>query len=474
MSRRRVAVLGAGPSGLSVAWRLADESDSEATVLEASEAVGGLSRTIEREGLRFDIGPHRLSAQLPEMLAAVRELLGPSLIEKRNYHGVYFAGRLYNYPPRPGDFADISSLRHTLVFGSSWLAARALGVCRKLLGLSPRRPDFERVLRDAFGHAFAETVIFPMIAKVWGTRDLHAEFARLRFQLPTVASFVLRLFRKSARLNSRYFYYPQGGFGEIWERVAAHVRKKGGRIVLGARIERIECESLAGPFAISYRTSEGDGERTIVADSLVSSIPNGALLGYLAGTGLVADILPLAGRFVTRTLRLGIFLVRDYHIPTRVIIFPEGRFIFNRISEMNLFADLGNPEGHALLMIDVIADHGGEIDTLPDGEFNERLLANVLELGWFARDKVVRAFSVRIPEAYPVLSRERYDAQERIEAFFANTGVVLAGREASSDYNNAHNAIAKGFLAADYVAGRIDYAEYAGTARILGRLPIQD
>jgi hypothetical protein len=36
---------------------------------------------------------------------------------------------------------------------------------------------------------------------------------------------------------------------------------------------------------------------------------------------------------------------RDFTLPIRVIIFPEEKYVFNRISETNKFSDLGYPEG---------------------------------------------------------------------------------------------------------------------------------
>jgi len=53
-----VAVLGAGPAGLACAWELASRG-ARVVVLEASQRVGGLAATTERDGFRFDQGGHR-------------------------------------------------------------------------------------------------------------------------------------------------------------------------------------------------------------------------------------------------------------------------------------------------------------------------------------------------------------------------------------------------------------------------------
>jgi protoporphyrinogen oxidase len=441
------------------------------TVLERSSAVGGLSRTLERDGIKFDIGPHRFSPQMPEVVERVRELMGGDLMERENLHAVYFDGKLYQYPPRLADFVNVSALVRTLHFGGGWLLARVLDSLDWLRGQRVHRSFEQELLRD-FGRPFCRTVAFPMISKVWGTRDLHPEFARIRFQLPTVGRILKKVFIRSSGFNERVFYYPRHGFGTIWERLAAHLEDCGQRIELGAAVERVEARSLEGPFTIRY--AQGQTERTLEADVLVSTISNRALLGYLEPTGLVGPVLPDMGHFTSRTLRLGVFLVRGAHLPTRVVIFPEDKYIFNRMSEMNQFADLGYPPDTSVLLVDVICEAGSEFSLMGDREFEARLLEAVLTLGWFGREQVARHFSLRVPEAYPVLSRERYEAQERVFRFFAGTGVILCGREASSDYNNAHNAVAKSFLAARFIAGDVGPREFEDTSKIIGRLPIQD
>jgi hypothetical protein len=111
---------------------------------------------------------------------------------------------------------------------------------------------------------------------------------------------------------------------------------------------------------------------------------------------------------------------------------------------------------------------------MDDTGFNGLVLRDALKTGWFQRCDVADIFNLRFPGAYPVMSRARHDAQEAVDRFFARSAVLLAGREASSDYNNAHNAVSKGLVAADYICGKIGWEEYSASARALGRLPIQD
>jgi len=72
--QQQVVVIGAGPAGLTAAYELG-KADVPATVLEASDVVGGISRTVERDGWRFDIGGHRFFTKVPEVEALWHEIL---------------------------------------------------------------------------------------------------------------------------------------------------------------------------------------------------------------------------------------------------------------------------------------------------------------------------------------------------------------------------------------------------------------
>ena len=468
--QHRVVILGAGPSGLSIAWGFSGSESIKFTVLEAGSRVGGLSRTIEHDGVRLDIGPHRLSPQIPGIVDKIKGLLGDDLLAKENLHGVFFNERLYSYPPKASDFLNLNSCVCSLRFGASWAAARALDKLSVLRGREAL--TFDKALLSHFGASFCRDVIFPMIEKVWGTKELHAEFARIRFELPTFRKIARKVLSGKYRFNDSVFYYPRHGFSQIWDTLQERLKTGRNAIETGASLDAIKCETLDGPFEVSF-IKDGRKE-SITADRLVSTISNRTLLERLSVARLPFPFPVSPGDFQSRTMILGVLVIEGFTLPSRVVIFPEPTYIFNRISEMNQFSDLGYPKGHSVLMIDVICDKSGRHATIDEASFNAELTESFLSLGWCKREAIKKAFSLKFPDAYPILSCERYAAQERLEDFLAGTGVVLCGREASSDYNNAHNAIGKGFLAARHIMGEIGFNEYRRSSRTVGRLPIQD
>src|SRR3982751_2942984 len=93
-----VVVIGAGPGGLTAAYQLG-KSGVPVTVVEATDVVGGISQTVERDGWRFDIGGHRFFTKVPEVRALWREILpsGEFLMRPRMSR-IFYKGKLYDYP----------------------------------------------------------------------------------------------------------------------------------------------------------------------------------------------------------------------------------------------------------------------------------------------------------------------------------------------------------------------------------------
>src|SRR3982750_552486 len=98
---RKVAVIGAGPAGLTGAYELG-MAGVDTEVFEASDVVGGISRTVERDGWRFDIGGHRFFTKVPAVERFWHEILDDDeFLSRPRLSRIHYAGRLFDYPLRP-------------------------------------------------------------------------------------------------------------------------------------------------------------------------------------------------------------------------------------------------------------------------------------------------------------------------------------------------------------------------------------
>ena len=97
-----VAVLGAGPAGLTAGYVLARAAEP-VVVFEAGTQVGGLARTVVRDGYRFDLGGHRFFTKSGEVRTLWEEVLGDELLVRSRLSRIYWRKRFIDYPLRLAD-----------------------------------------------------------------------------------------------------------------------------------------------------------------------------------------------------------------------------------------------------------------------------------------------------------------------------------------------------------------------------------
>ena len=100
--RSETVVLGAGPAGLTAGYLLA-KLGRPVLVLEAEDQVGGLARTVVRDGYRFDLGGHRFFTKSPEVESLWLEVLGEELLLRQRLSRIYWNGKFLESPLSPRD-----------------------------------------------------------------------------------------------------------------------------------------------------------------------------------------------------------------------------------------------------------------------------------------------------------------------------------------------------------------------------------
>ena len=135
---RPVVVIGAGPAGLTAAYQLS-KAGRDALVLEADDVVGGISRTVARDGWRFDIGGHRFFTKVQPVEDLWHEILAPGdFLLRPRMSRIYYEGKFYDYPINVLNALRNLGLVEAARCGLSYLEGA---------GVPPQGPELARGLR---------------------------------------------------------------------------------------------------------------------------------------------------------------------------------------------------------------------------------------------------------------------------------------------------------------------------------------
>jgi len=443
-----VVVAGAGPAGLAAALELS-RAGRPVVVVEREAEVGGLARTVERGGYRFDLGGHRFFTRIPEVRALWDDLLGADMLPRRRRSRILFRGRLFDYPVTAGSaFRGLGPLESGRIL-ASYLRAR----------LAPRRPEatLSDWLVNRFGERLFETFFRPYTEKVWGQRceEIGAQWAAQRIRglsLRAALADVLRRGSGGQRTLATEFHYPRLGPGMLWERMRSGIEARGGRLLLrhrlarvrhaGGRVREVELEGPAGPAALP-------------AAHLVATIPLRDLVAAL-DPALPADVAGAASSLRYRDfLVVALILEGEDLFPDTWLYLHDPGIRAGRVQNFRAWSPELVPEpGRSCLGMEYFCSAGDDLWRLPDGDLVKLAVAELGRLGLGAPGPLVAGHVVRVREAYPV-----YDAAfaERVATVRRGLAPIdnlkLAGRNGLHRYDNMDHALLTGLLAARNVLG---------------------
>src|SRR4051812_13543085 len=276
--KTNVAIIGAGPAGLTAAYLLS-KNEVDVTVLEADPVyVGGISRTATYKGFHFDIGGHRFFSKSKAVEDFWTEVLPNDMLLRPRSSRIFYDGKFFSYPLKAFEaLIKLGVIRSTLCV-LSWLKARLFPV---------RNPDnFEDWVSNQFGRRLFNTFFKSYTEKVWGMscREISADWAAQRIKGLSLGSAI-----RNALFPQRYngdrskviktlihsFRYPRKGPGMMWEACAEKMKALGGRLEMGCKVTRCSYDETSGDWTVEYNDQLG-GAQTIEAEQVISSAPRRA------------------------------------------------------------------------------------------------------------------------------------------------------------------------------------------------------
>ena len=455
-----VAIIGAGPAGLTAGYMLGKQDYSVLLIEKDPHQVGGISRTVEHEGFRFDIGGHRFFSKSREVVDLWNELLPDDFIERPRMSRIHYRGKFYSYPLRAFEALwNLGLLRSALCMASFF---------RWKLFPHKEVRSFEQWVTNAFGARLYGIFFKTYSEKVWGMpcSEMSADWAAQRIKGLSLGKAVLDGIRRSLGLNKRpndgmetktlleNFRYPRKGPGMMWDAARDRIVERGNTVLMGHKLQQLSWDATGGFWRIA--ATREDGRLTMLtADHVISSAPMRELA---ARVHPVPATLPNAMALGYRDFLTVALMIRSEDLfPDNWIYIHDDKVQVGRIQNFRSWSPEMVPDPElACVGLEYFCFEGDGLWSSSDADLVQLATKELAQLGLCDPAQVVGGTVVRQEKAYPVYDDD-YAAnvaavRAELEARYPTLHFV--GRNGMHRYNNQDHAMMTAMLTArNIIAG---------------------
>ena len=462
-----IVILGAGHTGAAAAYRAARRG-LRVTLLEGRDVIGGVGGSFEVDGIRCDYGSHRFNTACPpRVLNDLTAILGPDLLERPKRSRLRLGGRWIQLPMKR---SELLRLPWPLLAGvvRDGLASAGSEMTRLFDRGSGRNATFPQILEGDLGRTLCEHFYFPYAQKTWGRSPAELAVPK-RHQIRSRGLFrtLLRngafamLGRRAVGAHQDRYLYPRLGYGQIAERYAEEAARAGARVLLGARVTRVERE---GDRVVAVLCERAGAVERHAAEAVWSTIPVVHLVRLLAPEA-PRDVLD-AGEGLTSRGMILIYLrlAQDHFSEFDTHFIPDPDVPVTRLSEPKNYSGACEPSGRTILCAEMPCDPDAADWSLEDDALGAKVVNWLERAGLPIRSAVRGAFTRRFRAAYPVYRTDTESRLERIETWLHGvSGLVTLGLQGLFSHDDSHHVIDMAYELVNCVTddGRFDAPRWA-------------
>jgi protoporphyrinogen oxidase len=451
-----VVVIGGGPAGLTAAYRLAQAGD-QVVVVEQDDVLGGISRTVERDGWRFDIGGHRFFTKVVPVEEFWHEILpDEDFLLRPRMSRIFYGGKYYDYPIKLTNALKNLGVLEAIRCGLSFLWVR----------VHPPKDQstLEGYVVSNYGWRLYRHFFKTYSEKVWGvpTTEISADWGAQRIKGMSLWDAVWEPLRSSlGRRRDRAtqvtslieeFQYPKYGPGMMWERCAEAVVGLGGEVRMETSATGIEVEN-GRAVAVSVE-HDGMAER-VECSHVISSMPFSAL-ARMVDPPAPAEVLAAAADLHYRDfLTVALVVPEDRGFPDNWIYIHSSDVEVGRIQNFGSWSPFLVKDGRTCLGMEYFVFEGDELWTLSDEDLVALGTKELSAIGLVDPSDVEAGFVVRMPKAYPVYDDTYQDNVAVIRRWFEEhaPNVHPVGRNGMHKYNNQDHSMYTAMLTVENIHG---------------------
>lgn len=453
----KIAIIGAGPAGLTAAYQLAKAGNFEVQVFEQHPTlVGGISRTESYKGFYFDIGGHRFFSKSQEVEDFWTEILGDEMLDRPRSSRIYYHHQFFTYPLMAGEalrkLGIIESARCVLSY--LWAQLRPY-----------KQPaNFEQWVINHFGKRLYRIFFKTYTEKVWGMpcSQISADWAAQRIKgLSLKAAIAHALMPRKAAGNRGAviktlidtFRYPKYGPGQLWQSCSQKAVAMGAKLHMNTGIQQLSRHQETNTWTLTTQQGQHfEGFQYVISSAPVQQLVNG--MASLFSPKAIAAANALQYRdFITVVL-----MMKDRKLfDDNWIYIHDPQVKVGRIQHFKSWSPY-------MVTDDKMVCYGLEYFCFEgDGMWNSsnedlvKMASMELEkIGLCQPGEITDSWVVRQQKAYPVYNHTYQQHMEVIKEECAHLpGLILVGRNGMHKYNNQDHSMMTAMLAVkNIIAGK--------------------
>lgn len=444
MNKKKIAIIGAGPAGLTAAYLLLKAKQQVYIFEKDKKYVGGISRTEEYKGFLFDIGGHRFFSKSQEVENFWTEILGDEMLVRPRSSKVFYKNTFFSYPLKASEALFKLGIFESIYCVLSYLRAKIYPIKKPI--------NFEDWVINEFGKRLYTIFFKTYTEKVWGIscREISADWAAQRIKGLSLSSAIKNsLFKSTSKkdeviktlINS--FRYPKKGPGQMWETCMHKCLEMGLQIEMNTEVNGLLYENNNWSICNMNTSAETKFDVVISTAALKDIFPN-------IKPSIQPKTLAAVNNLNYRDFITVVLIMKDEKIfSDNWIYIHDSKVKVGRVQNFKSWSPYMVPDdSKACYGLEYFCFENDGLWKASDRELITLASKEFEQIGLGKMANVLDGYVVRQPKAYPVYDKMyKENVQEIISELKNYAGLYLIGRNGMHKYNNQDHSMMTAMLA---------------------------